>query len=109
MRLYPRHLHTALTLALALALALALTLTLTLTLTLGTYSSVISTSPSTGLADEWTGGQPGHPCLPCDIAGQGGNCTGGIALPLAKERFWCDGATIPADPHCARLHPLAPP
>ena len=78
----------------------------------GTYSSVISTSPSTGLADEWTGGQPGHPCLPCDIAGQGGNCTGGIALPLAKQRFWCDGATspqIPITPAYDLVHPRVSP
>lgn len=55
----------------------------------GYYASVIDTDAFVGVA--------GHPCLPCDINGQGGNCTGGSALPLAKAKYWYDG-THPAAP-----------
>lgn len=50
------------------------------------YSSVIDDQ-----SDIYTGGMPGHPCLPCDVNGKGGNCTGGTNLPLALPKFWYDG------------------
>ena len=50
------------------------------------YSSVIDDDP-----DIYSGGMPGHACLPCDVNGKGGNCTGGTNLPLALPKFWYDG------------------